>query len=305
MEDNDAHPERSWIPWIVLVGLIALVALWLAVCTRCHGTQPAPVASVSKPGDICYGNVLPKDVPSTAPGDDPLTWKCEATLRRDNTDALHWFRDASEYRVLARSVYAQATLAADGFAKKYAASGFIVIMDADETLFDNSAYQKETEACGLKYWEPSWCDWNRVAEAGAIPGAVDFVKFVQGHGGYVAVVTNRKQAYAAWTVDNLHKLQIAPDEVELQTDVSDKTLRWQDVITKIQKNHTKPGQAAPQAVMWVGDQITDFPKLDASGQPVSALGQADGASLLPPQFGSQFFLLPQPLYGGWTGNPKR
>lgn len=308
-EDDNAKPDWSWLLWMIGVALIAVLALFLSICPACRAKHVATASIQGVPaslrGDICYGNVQPQDAPATAPGDDAFTWKCEATLRRDASDGLHWFRDASEYRVLAQETYARAADAAQGFAGKYQASGFIVIMDADETLVDNSDYQKENEACGLRYWEPSWCDWNRAQSAGAVPGAAAFTQRVRALGGYVAVVSNRKDAYRAWTISNLDNLSIAHDAVLLSTGTSDKTKRWQQAVVEIAKIHAKPGQPAPPAVMWIGDQISDFPQLDASGNVVGALGQANAANALPDGFDTQFFLLPQPLYGGWTGNARR
>jgi predicted secreted acid phosphatase len=55
----------------------------------------------------------------------------------------------------------------------------------------------------------------------------------------------------------------------------------------------------PRVVMWVGDQITDFPILDASGRIVRAMNQHDtGAGI-----GDYLFLLPNPMYGNWQSNP--
>jgi len=50
-----------------------------------------------------------------------------------------------------------------------------------------------------------------------------------------------------------------------------------------------------EVLAWVGDNIRDFP----GG--LQGLAHADPAALA--DFGVRFFLLPNPMYGSWTGGP--
>ncbi|MEP6834205.1 MAG: hypothetical protein ABJB74_12465, partial [Gemmatimonas sp.] len=52
---------------------------------------------------------------------------------------------------------------------------------------------------------------------------------------------------------------------------------------------------AMKVVMWLGDNIQDFPTL---GQEVRNGGAAGFA-----EFGRSWFVLPNPLYGSWDKNP--
>ena len=47
--------------------------------------------------------------------------------------------------------------------------------------------------------------------------------------------------------------------------------------------------------MWLGDNIHDFPGLDQELRFASPEELAE--------FGDRFFILPNPLYGSWRGNP--
>ena len=52
---------------------------------------------------------------------------------------------------------------------------------------------------------------------------------------------------------------------------------------------------AMRVIMWLGDNIQDFPNL---GQSVRGSGAAGFA-----EFGRTWFVLPNPLYGSWDKNP--
>jgi predicted secreted acid phosphatase len=52
-----------------------------------------------------------------------------------------------------------------------------------------------------------------------------------------------------------------------------------------------------EVLMWVGDNIQDFPGL---GQNLRMMaGPSYG------RFGERYFLLPNPMYGSWESNPGR
>lgn len=262
--------------------------------------------------DPCFAGVTLDQVPAPARGDHPYTWKCEAMARAPMSNALHWFRNAMEYRALTLQNYAEAERQLPAFAQRYKQSGWFVIMDADETLLDNSDYTKEYEACGGGFWQPTWCDWSRARQAKAVPGAVAFTRAVHRSGGFVAVVTNRLAQEDEWTRDNLKALGIEFDLLYLRTDESEKTARWRKAAQDISVVAAKAGRSGtPVPVMWIGDQITDFPQLDASGQIAGAMSQASfnaAQNVAANEFGVRFILLPQPLYSGrdgWTANEKQ
>jgi 5'-nucleotidase (lipoprotein e(P4) family) len=256
--------------------------------------------------DACYASIAPDQIPATPRDDYVYSWRCEADERKPMSNALHWFRNSVEYRALATAAYARAENQLPALAQRHRQTGFLVIMDADETLLDNSEYTKENEACGLNFWQPTWCDWSRSQRARAVPGAVAFTKAVRRNGGFIAVVTNRLEDEEEWTRENLRKLGIEFDLIYLRTDESDKAARWRKSVEEI-----KPiSGTVPVAVMWVGDQITDFPQLTSGGSISGALSQASFQSAQASafsDFGVHFILLPQPLYsgsGGWMANER-
>jgi 5'-nucleotidase (lipoprotein e(P4) family) len=258
-------------------------------------------------GDACFASIAPDQVPASPRGDYAYSWKCEASERKPMSNALHWFRNSLEYRTLASEAYARAESQLAELARRHRQTGFLVIMDADETLLDNSEYTKEYEACGLGFWQPTWCDWSRAQKARAVPGAAAFTKAVHRNGGYIAVVTNRLKEEDGWTQENLRKLGIEFDLIYLRTDESDKAARWRKAVEEIRP---VARGSSPVPVMWVGDQITDFPVLDGAGAITGALSQSSfqgAAASAVRDFGVRFILLPQPLYsgsGGWMSLPQ-
>ncbi len=124
-------------------------------------------------------------------------------------------------------------------------------------------------------------------QATAIPGAIEFIQTVQRLGGRVAIVTNRSEEVCPATRENLRAVGITFDYLRCKRDGEDrKEPRWQEV-----SSGEGTGLGPLEIVMWIGDNIRDFPNLDQSvrGQGVSAYGQ----------FGDRYFVLPNPLYGSW------
>ena len=206
--------------------------------------------------------------------------------------ALHWFRDAAEYRAVAIQTYRAATTAVEAAARGRQPGSWAVILDADETMLDNSEYQRRLELANDRFSDTTWSVWVREEAATAVPGAVAFVRRVRELGGRVAIVTNRAEKICPPTRLNLARLGIEADVVLCQRDESDKNPRFERV-----RNGTATEGLPPLAVLaWVGDNIHDFPGL-------SQEIRDDPAAFA--DFGRRFFALPNPLYGSWQRNRPR
>ena len=120
---------------------------------------------------------------------------------------------------------------------------------------------------------PTWAKWIKAGIAGAIPGAAAFTQTVHALGGLVAIVTNRDTGNDAVTRTNLKTLGIWFDyEIgRKEGEPSEKSQRWRDAVTILAQ---RVG-GSPRPVMWLGDQVTDFPILDAQGHIVRAMSQHD------------------------------
>jgi 5'-nucleotidase (lipoprotein e(P4) family) len=238
----------------------AVGSLSIAACSRASmvpkTTTPVPAASATRP--------LPND--------------------------LKWFRSSAEYRALARQAYRVASDRLPELSRGLAAKSWAVILDADETILDNSEYQRRRFVLDSGYTDASWTAWVQERAATAVPGAPDFIHRVQSLGGRVAVVTNRAESLCDATHDNLRTIGVEPDVLLCQPPgQSDKNPRFQ----RVQNGSAAPGIPALTVVAWVGDNILDFPDL-------AQTARTNSAALA--EFGVRYFILPNPMYGSWQQN---
>ncbi|HEX3928140.1 MAG TPA: HAD family acid phosphatase [Gemmatimonadales bacterium] len=198
-----------------------------------------------------------------------------------------WFRASAEYRALTLQVYRDAGDHLAELARGKSRNGWAVILDADETVLDNSEYQQRLVVSGRPFSDSTWALWVNQHAAGAVPGAVDFIRRVQTMGGRVAIVTNRAESLCDATRQNLATLSVHPDLLLCQPGVEiDKNPRFE----RIARGTAVSGIGPLVVVAWIGDNIQDFPNLHQSVRDTPAALDS---------FGRRFFLLPNPMYGSW------
>jgi 5'-nucleotidase (lipoprotein e(P4) family) len=210
-----------------------------------------------------------------------------STTARALPNDVRWFRNSAEYRALTREVYSMAAEHLPELSRGLAASSWAVILDADETVLDNSEYQRRRAVLDSGYTEASWAAWVGERAATAVPGAVEFTKRVHTLGGRVAIVTNRAMTACDATRTNLKSLGVDADLVLCQPQgESDKNPRFE----RVRNGTAAPGVPALTVVAWVGDNIQDFPNMTQAAR-------NDTAALS--EFGKRYFVLPNPMYGSW------
>ncbi len=128
-------------------------------------------------------------------------------------------------------------------------------------------------------------------QATPLPGAKAFITLVYQLGGLVVGVTNRRQAEAEYTMTVMERHNLPIEFVLYRGDsdsaTGEKEARWATVPSML----AKKGHKGAKIVMWMGDQITDFPNLDQS------VFAKDGNIKGP--FGTKYIVLPNPMYGEW------
>jgi 5'-nucleotidase (lipoprotein e(P4) family) len=209
------------------------------------------------------------------------------------TGAVLWTQSSAEYRALSYQAFALARLRLDqtlaSSKSRRAKKPFAVVVDVDETVLDNSRYQAELILRGASYTSESWLAWCERAEAGAVPGAVDFLNYASRRGVHVFYITNRRQAEKAGTMANLKALGFpnVDDEsvvIRPQGASGSKESRREQVRTRY------------QIALLVGDNLNDYSD-DFSGKSV-----ADRKAEVDKQqseFGSTYIVIPNPMYGDW------
>jgi len=209
-------------------------------------------------------------------------------------DSLHWFRNAAEYRAAALQTYRLAATVLDRRVSGKASGAWAVILDADETILDNSLYLKEQFAIGLKFAPRTWREWTARKSAPSVPGAMDFLKHIREKGGKIAIVTNRAASECDDTEANLKTNGLIYDVILCNADLSNSSKEAR--FAQVANGATPAGLPRLEVVMWVGDNIQDFPGMnqDARNDP-SRLSE----------FGERFFVLPNPTYGSWDRTPRQ
>jgi 5'-nucleotidase (lipoprotein e(P4) family) len=206
--------------------------------------------------------------------------------------ALRWVRRSAEYRAIAEQTYALAAERLPGLTQGLPAGSWAVILDADETVLDNSEYQRRRAVLDSGFTPASWSAWVRERAAGAVPGAARFTATVQRLGGRVVIVTNRADSLCAATRGNLDRLAIPADLVLCQPPgEADKNARFE----RVEEGRASSTLPALRVVEWVGDNILDFPHLTQAAR-------TDSSALA--DFGRIYFLLPNPMYGSWERNTE-
>lgn len=241
-----------------------------ACATATRGPAPAPVPA-------------PPPAATATPAPAPAAPVDVAEL----SDDVRWVVASAEYRAAVWQAFRLATERAEELAAGREPGTWAVSVDADETVLGNVQYEVERRDFAEEFDPDAWRDWVARREAIALPGARQFLQRVRALGGKVIVVTNRKVEEAADTEANLQALQLPYDLLLPRQKESDKNARWEAVAA----GTVAPGLPPLEIVLWVGDNIKDFPRLDQS------LLQAPESALAP--FGDRFVVLPNPMYGSW------
>lgn len=225
----------------------------------------------------------------------------------ENLNATAWMQTAAEYRAAVLQAYALAELRLlEGLAdptwsaalEQIQAGGFeqlppAVVLDLDETVLDNSAYQARLVIDGAEFLSDSWNDWVREARAGLLPGVERFVAAAQARGVAVFWITNRDAIVEAATRANLARLGLplsdTPDNLLCSGEQpgwsSDKGSRRQHVA------------ASHRIVLQIGDNLGDF----MSGVLVDRFARQQMVDAWASYWGSRWIMLPNPQYGSWDG----
>lgn len=263
---------------LLATGLTVLPALALA-CKN-HASDTAHMVT---------GSCIPGE-PKSAPG----------------YDATMWYRDSAEKIADYNQTFAlgQEKIAAKVKHKHLKSGTWGIILDIDETVLDNSEYQKRSILSCSKTSEAAIYSFMEEKISTATPGAVKLTCGVQKMGGKVVLVTNRNGSFddkiQAATVDNLKLAKICFDNVIFAKNVQDsnKTPRFKAVIngnyTNILATNQLPGL---NIIAYFGDNIQDFPNIEQ----IAAYKKSPDSSFYG-KFGQEYFVLPNPTYGSWQKN---
>ena len=204
--------------------------------------------------------------------------------------ATLWMQTSAEYRALCYQTFNLAKLNLQAFLSYYKGEKAVaVIVDADETVIDNGAYEAFLIGNDFGFSSKTWTPWMAAAQAEAVPGALDFLTFASEQGVEIFYVTNRKTVGYEGTEKNLAALgfpNVDQKHLLLRTDTSDKQPR-RDIVT-----------ADFEVAFLMGDNLNDFESVFAKKSVAERFAAVDERKA---KWGSKFIVLPNPTYGEWEG----
>lgn len=208
------------------------------------------------------------------------------------TMGLLWMRTSAEYKALAYQGYNVAMNAVKIAVTdpSHQKKPLAIVLDADETVVDNTKLMGESIANGNGRFDAPW--WRQAVHQGksqAMPGAVEFLNEVHKQGVEIFYVSNR---YAPVnldvTIQNFKELgfpSVDKDHVLLFEKDSDKQPRFDMIAKKY------------YVVVYMGDNAGDFP----IGTKGKTLAERNGIiDAHKEDFGTTFVVFPNPAYGSWV-----
>ncbi|MUH72952.1 HAD family acid phosphatase [Psychrosphaera haliotis] len=280
----------------------------------CHPYYPAPIdhiwvgnlsSNIAKKASVAsYKNMDPKAM---------LSDHCAVSLKltkekRELTNSVKWHTTSKEYAYLTSTIYQQASKHLN--VRDLPNGSWSVVMDIDETVLDNSAYQANLDRTGSNYTPLSWANWVRSEKATLVPGVKEFIDTVIAKGGKLALITNRDRKLDAHTWQNMRSLGLpvsaentcligrtAADKkaIDHQHIKNDKDLRRQQIEQGTASCYASKGKRSSQfsnqtILMQIGDNIEDFRGVVQHKVNVQDLIAKSKGDLI---------LLPNAMYGSW------
>ena len=168
-----------------------------------------------------------------------------------------------------------------------------IIVDVDETVLDNTAYEARMILDGTKYPE-GWVSWGKEEVATEVPGAKDFLNYAASKGVTIFYITNRVMELKEATQNNLTKLGIPWDQTK-------------ETILMRGENNWGSDKGSRRALvaqeyrvlLMAGDNLGDF--VDAKDNNLSPQKRKAIVEEYADYWGEKWFMLQNIAYGDWEG----
>ena len=210
--------------------------------------------------------------------------------------AAAWMQNSAEYRELCYQAY---NVALDQVVKavahhKKGDKPLAIVLDADETVLDNSAFEAGLIGTGNSYSSKTWKEWCDAGVARAMPGAAEYLQAVDKLGVEIFYASNRNvKDHLESSMRNFKAIgfpQADRKHMIFKTDTSNKQVRFDQVM----KDY--------DVVVFMGDNAGDLPI------GTYHKGQAERNALVDQhkaEFGKRFIVFPNPTYGDWEPALKK
>lgn len=225
---------------------------------------------------------------------------CNAGLTLVN--ATLWVQTGAEFRAAALATFAAATRSLDAALAdpswNVEESGSsdpsqppAIIVDSDDTIFDNTRFETRSLKLGTNYDQDSWDAWVAEASTDAVPGAAAFLAHAKARGVTVFYVTNREVKEKAGT-----RQRIANLGFPLDPNVDTVLVRGEKPEWTSDKTSRREWIAANyRLLLLAGDDLNDF----ANARDKSVADRYQIVADHEAWWGTKWFLVPNPMYGSW------
>jgi 5'-nucleotidase (lipoprotein e(P4) family) len=249
-------------------------------------------------------------------------------LNEQSLLAVIWLQQSGEYAALTHQSFNFARLAFD----KAIAQGIenpAIIVDIDETILDNSLYQASLIDSNEQFNYESWSQWVLAQQATAIPGAIDFINYVQNQGGKVFFISDRSEKISETsdhndletaTIANLTALGfqgVNEENVLLKGEFAQLVEGKLDFSKQFRRDAITSGKVDGikyNIVLLIGDNLNDFDAnagitnperrnyVEQHQQQYGITQNGEEQTIFP-----VYIILPNPIYGAWEAglyNPQ-
>jgi 5'-nucleotidase (lipoprotein e(P4) family) len=215
---------------------------------------------------------------------------------------VKWFRDSAERKVAYAQAYALAWTTVLRELDTDIPRAWSVVLDADETVIDNSTYQMRLAQTRQPYTAATWNAWvhEQAQQSRArtprqdfvFPAARIFITRVRAIGGKVIIVTNRSSAQCPDTAQVLKGGGGNPVVVDALICASDPKAGKEARFRQIEEGTAGFGLGKLKTLLYIGDNV-----MDCAGQTQKNYDEG--------RFGRSCIILPNPMYGSWTENADK
>ena len=240
----------------------------------------------------CYagtGSVAPEESPAAA------------ALPRGSHEMLNaalWQQTSAEYEAAARQAYRLARVNLDLAledpewsavptpAANFAQLPPAVMLDLDETVFDNARYEARIILEYGKYTSQTFRQWCEEGAASAVPGATEFLRDAARRSVAIIYFSARSEKLRACTLRNLERLGLA-----IGDDTNTLLLR----SSGGKAGHRREIATRYRVLLVLGDNLDDF----VEGSHAPADERRRKAQRYADNWGSKWIILPNAMYGHW------
>jgi 5'-nucleotidase (lipoprotein e(P4) family) len=226
----------------------------------------------------------------------------------DNLNAVLWMQKSVEYKANAEAVFALAKIRLDEALKDKSWTAApaeqkgdfkdltpAIVVDADETVLDNSGYQAWMVANGETFNPKTWTRFVNSQTSTAVPGAVEFAKYAESRNVRVFYVTNRTKGEEPATLENMRKLGF-PMDANIDT-----------ILTAKEQPDWGSAKGTRRAViakhyrilLLMGDNFGDFTDAYKGSVDERQKVYEENAA----RWGHDWLMLPNPSYGSFESAP--